>query len=692
VSLAANPLLSSWLEFTDDERVILKIGKVELGQGIVTALAQIAAEELTVDWRRMRPLAAATGDSPDEGMTVGSRSVMDSGAAVRQVCAQVRHALLDEAARRSGLPREELTVADGVACDSGGRPHASYWRDGAKLLAASATEQAAPKPYAEHAVVGRPLARLDLEDKLVGRPRFVQDLGLPGTLFARVVRPPAPGDRLESVDESAAGCDVVRRGSFLAVVAEREEDAVRAAETLRRTSVWRHEERPLPDMKDLPAHLRRQHTDDVPIATPSESRPVHRTHTWEYAKPYVAHASIAPASATARWAGGRLEVWTSSQGVYPLRRQLAAACGIDADAITLRHVENAGCYGHTGADDAAYDAALLARELPGRPVQVGWSRDDEFAWEPYSPAAVVEVSVGVDRDGDIARWRQRTWSGGHNGRAGYAGQPGLLGWWHAEEADVPPAEDYPLAFGGGIGRNGVPGYDIADLEVMASRTLSMPLRTSSLRGLGATANVFAIESAMSELAELAEADPVEYRLRHLKDERGRAVLRAAARIAGWDERDSAGWGVAYARYKNVAGYCAAVAHVEAVSEVKVRHLYLAVDAGQVINPDGLRNQVEGGAIQAASWTLLEQVAFDHENVTSRDWDTYPILRFSDVPAVDIELISRPGEPPLGVGEVAGGPVTAAIANALADAIGVRVRSLPLTPENVTAAIEQAPIR
>jgi nicotinate dehydrogenase subunit B len=226
--------------------------------------------------------------------------------------------------------------------------------------------------------------------------------------------------------------------------------------------------------------------------------------------------------------------------------------------------------------------------------------------------------------------------------------------------------------------------------VQAHRLLTAPLRTSALRGLGATVNVFAIESAMDELAERAGADPLEYRLRHLTDERARAVLRTAAQQAGWSDRpaeDSVGWGLGYARYKDVCGYCAVVARVEAVSEVRVTDLWVAVDAGQVINPDGLANQVEGGAIQAASWTLLEEVTFDARTVTSRDWEGYPILRFGHVPQVHVTLIPRPDEPPLGVGEVTGGPVAAALANALADAIGVRVRRLPLTPERIAAVIE-----
>ncbi len=699
-SLISNSVLSQWVDFVSvdgDDSVILKVGKVELGQGIVTALVQIAAEELDIDWRRVRPQPSNTVISPDEGLTAGSRSVMDSGHAVRYACAQIRGLLLDHVARHHCIARESLMVADGVIGTTSHGTITSYWQlDTPSLLAVPATADVMPKPADQHGLVGQPLERLDLAGKFAGRARFVQDLALPGQVFARMVRPPAPGARLADVDDAPARAvrsvlAVIRRGSFLAVVAGREEEAVRAAERLRAGCTW-HPTSALADSEDVLANLKAQPTEDVQLAVPADDRAaerVARSYSWTYRRPYVAHASIAPGSATALWQDEQLEVWTSSQGVYPLRAALAEAFGLDSTQIIVRHVENAGCYGHNSADDAAYDAAVIAMEIPGRPVQVCWSRDDEFAWEPYSPAALTEVTVGVDDAGDVVQWRQQTWSGGHNSRPGYAGQHGLLGAWHASDDELPPAGDYPLAAGGGVGRNGIPTYDIAVLEVVASRILTMPVRTSSLRGLGATANVFAIESAMDELAELAGVDPLQYRLQHLSDQRACAVLAEAARMADWGNQpaqDSVGWGIAYSRYKNICGYCAVVARVEATSDVKVTQLYVAVDAGQIINPDGLRNQVEGGAIQATSWTLREEVVFDQKRVLTRDWDSYPILRFSDVPRVDVHLISRPQEPPLGVGEVPGGPVTAAIGNALTNAIGVRIRRLPLTAERVTGAL------
>ncbi len=694
-SLRANPLLSSWLEFPADGGVLLQVGKVELGQGILTALAQIAAEELDVDPARIVVAPAATDRGPDEGLTAGSRSVMDSGTAVRAICAEVRACALDAASVRTGIPAGRLTVVDGEVRDDAGRSCGTY----ADLLGGAALDvpvsgTAPVKDPARHTVVGRPLPRVDLPPKLTGAAVFVHDLALPGQLSGRVVRPPTPSARLVAWDDGPVRelpevVEVVRAGDFLGVVATREEEAVRAAELLRAGARWA-------DRGDragwLPGELVGQAAECTEVARRREPAAGDRVVAGlraTYTRPYIAHASIGPGCAVARWDGDRLEVWSASQGIHPLRRALAAALGLDPGGVVVRHVEGSGCYGHNSADDVACDAALLARAVPGRPVQVVWSREDEFTWEPYGPAMAVAIEAGVDERGDLVTWTSDTWGNGHLSRPGTDGRPGLLGARLAAGATADPAADPSLATGGGNARDAVPEYHVADLEVRAHRVLEMPLRTSALRGLGATVNVFAIESAVDELAARTGADPLEYRVRQLADGRARAVLRAVAESSGWAGRqpaESVGWGVGYSRYKGICGYCAVVARVEAVSELRVSDLWVAVDAGQVVNPDGLANQLEGGAIQATSWALLEQVSFDDRTVTSRDWDGYPVLRFPDVPRVHVTLLDRPGEPPLGAGEVTGGPVTAALANALADAVGVRVRELPLTPERITAAI------
>ena len=697
-SLAANPRIGSWVSIRAAGEVEVRSGKVELGQGVLTALAQIAAEELDVDVTRVRMAPATTGTSPDEGYTAGSMSVQASGSALRVACAEARAVYLAAAADRLGVPEDGLSVHDGTVTARDGRS-TSYWElaDDA-LLDRPATGSATPRPVAEHRTVGTSLPRLDLPDKVAGRPRFVHDLALPGQRYGRVVRPPSRGATLTGIDETRTRAlpgvvAVVRDGDFLGVVAEREEVAVRAADRLRADATW--QARPtLPDEHDLPGFLTTAPAETTVLAEsgePPAPGTVARSVEATYHRPYLAHASMGPSSATAVVTGGtRLEVWTHSQGVYVLRRELARALGLAEDAITVRHVEGPGCYGHNGADDVALDAALLAAQVPGRPVQVVWSRADELGWAPFGPAAVVRIAADLDAHGDVLSWQHEIWGNGHATRPGSVGPLALLAAAHrAGGAEIEPAMEPPLAAGGGAGRNSVPGYDLPAYRVVNHRLLTMPLRASALRSLGALVNVFAAESFVDELATAAGRDPVEYRLALLGDPRARAVVEAVAQRSGWatwSPADSVGHGIAYARYKNSSAYCAAVAEVEATHEVRVRRLTLAVDAGLVVNPDGAENQIEGGAVQATSWALKERVRFDRLGVTSVDWESYPILRFSEVPAVDVVLMPGDGNPSLGVGEAAQGPVVGAVANAVFDALAVRVRTLPLTREQIVAAM------
>jgi CO/xanthine dehydrogenase Mo-binding subunit len=679
-SLQANPRLGAWLRFRPTGVVEVRSGKVELGQGVLTALAQIVAEELDVGVTRIRMTPAVTGTSPNEGYTAGSLSVQQSGAALRVASAEARAVLLAAAAERLGTA--VLTVDDGRITAPDGRS-TSYWdlADDA-LLDRPASGDVEPKAVADYRVVGTAVPRLDLPGK-----RFVHDLALDGLCYGRVVRPPSRGARLVDADLTPPPgvLTVVRDGDFLGVVAEREETAVRAADRLRADAKW--DERPtLPDEDDLPAFLTAAPAETTVLA---ESGEPHATHAVEatYHRPYVAHAAMGPSSATALRTAAGLTVWTHSQGIYLLRRELSRALDLPEERITVRHREGAGCYGHNGADDVALDAALLATHVPVRPVRVLWSRQDELAWAPFGPAAVVRVAADVDSSGNVTSWEHEIWGNGHVTRPGTVASVALLAAGHREGGGpIDPALEPPLERGGGAGRNSVPGYDFPAYRVVNHRLLTMPLRTSSLRSLGAFVNVFAVESFLDELAAATGRDPVEYRLAQLADPRGRAVLTTAAECADWSTSDSVGHGVGYARYKNSGAYCAVVAEVEATHEVRVRKLTIAVDAGLVINPDGAANQIEGGAIQATSWALRERVRFDRYTVTSDTWETYPILRFSEVPSVDVHLMPGNGNPALGVGETAQGPTVAAIANAVHDALGVRVRTLPLTPENIVAAM------
>jgi CO/xanthine dehydrogenase Mo-binding subunit len=697
VNLKANPRLSSWLRFDAKGFVELSPGKVEIGQGIVTALAQIAADELDVGLDRIRMVRVATGSSPNEGTTSSSLSVEQSGSAVRHAAAEARAIYLQAAAQRLGVAPDSLNVEDGTIAGPGNL-RTSYWEladDG--LLARDATPGVAAKAPSARRLAGSPAARLDLPDKVFGRPRFIHQLALPGMLHGRVLKPASPGAKLKSLDEGAARAvagvvGVVRDGSFAGVIAETEAAADAGFAVLRKAATW-GPGYGLPDETRLADWLKTAPAETSTVEERKATAPaqVARTIKRQYSRPFIAHASMAPSCALAQWTGSdKVEVWSHCQGVYGLRLDLSLVLGLPQESIRVQHLEGAGCYGHNGADDVAFDAVLLARAADGRPVRVQWSREDELAWSPMGAAMAVAIEADLDAQGEIVDWRGEVWSNGHVSRAGRAPIPTVLAASHlAKPFDRFIAFNPPMANGGGAERNAVPLYDLPALKVTCHRLTTMPIRTSALRTLGAYANVFAIESFMDEIAAERGEDSLAFRLRHMKDRRARAVMEAAAKRAGWSawrKREGAGRGIGFGRYKNFSTYCAVVAEVEGDADIRVRRLVVAVDVGEVINPDGVTNQMEGGAIQATSWTLKEAVRFDRERITSDTWETYPILRFSEVPAVEVELVNRPEEKAIGAGEAAHGPTAAAIGNAIFDALGVRVRDLPITRDRIIAAM------
>lgn len=702
LSLARNPRLDRWVALPADGVIEVRSGKVEIGQGILTALAQIAAEELDVDVARIRMIAADTERSPNEGVTAGSRSTSESGSALRQACAEVRHAFLAAAAARFGVGIDELAVADGTVRRRSGNETATYWElSGFVDLARDARGDAAPKQASELTVVGKRVPRIDLPDKVRGCAVYVHDLELPGMLFGRVLRPPSYGAALESFDPTAVEAmpgvvTVVRDGRFIGVVAEREEQAVAAVTALAKCAMWT-ETADLPDVDAIPEYLRSLPAKPmVLIEKGAGGRSGGRRVDATYSRPFIAHASLGPSCAVARWIEGRIEVWSHSQSIHPTRKDIALTLGLPAEAITIRHVEGPGCYGHNGADDAALDAVLLARAVSGRPVKLQLAHEDELAWEPFGPAMAIGMQGTVDADGRIVDWRHELWSNPHIARPGLQESPSLLAAWHIDPPfPQPPGID---ALPGGrpaSQRNALPIYDFANQRVVHHVLDRLPIRTGTLRAIGAFLNTFAIECFMDELAHSAGLDPAELRMRHLTDERGKAVIRAAAERAGLaasggksgPRRSSRGMGLAFARYSNEAAYAAVVAEVEVAEQIKVIRVVAAVDGGRAVNPDGIANQVEGGVVQAVSFALKEQVKFDRSRILTRTWEDYPILRFSEAPPVETIIIDRPAEPSLGMGEAVLGPTAAAIANAVYDAIGVRVRDLPMTRDRVMAAIE-----
>ncbi len=694
-NLNTNRRLDRWLRINRDGTVTAFPGKVEIGQGILTALAQIVAEELDVALERVRLAPTDTGYSPDEGMTSGSQSITDGGAALRYAAAEARFLLLQRAAGALGVSLEQLTVADGVIqARSGGRM--SYWDlAGDDVLAREATGDIQPKPASAHTIIGASAPRRDIPAKVSGAAVYVHDLDLPGMLHGRIARPPAYPARLTSLDEAEVRAlpgvvALARDGSFIGVVAEREEQAIRALNRVKRIARW-DEPATLPETAD-PRFLLAEATEDEVISEKQDAAVARSSKTLEaeYTRPYIAHASIGPSCAVARLEGDRYTVWTHSQGIYPLRRDLAQVLGVEQERVAVRHMDGAGCYGHNGADDAALDAALLARATPGRPVRVQWMREDEFCWEPYGPAMVIRLKASLDKDGGISDWNEDIWSNSHSTRPSGLGGVNLLAAWHLEKPFSPAPPRNPPLPGGGSHRNAIPLYDFPNQRVTNRLIKRMPLRVSALRALGATANIFAIESFMDELAEAAGADPVEFRLRHLKDARARAVIETVAARAGWrkgEKGDGArGRGIGFARYKNGAIYMAVIVEVEMGRDIAVRRAWAALDAGLVINPDGIINQTEGGIIQAVSWALKEAVRYDRSRILTTNWEEYPILTFEEFPQVEVTIINRPDQPPLGAGEGTQGPTAAAIANAIHNAIGVRLRDMPFTRERVMAAL------
>jgi nicotinate dehydrogenase subunit B len=515
-------------------------------------------------------------------------------------------------------------------------------------------------------------------------------------LHARALLPPAYDAQLCSVDTAAAeqmpGVDmVVRDGRLVVVIAVREEQAVAAVRRLARTARWESAPQAAPRGEGDGRPPVRQ----VVAAEPGVTEGLegaHRLVRASYAKPAEAHASIAPSCAVAlvepEETTTRTTVWSHTQGVFPLRRELAAYLQTDVDLLTVRHVDGPGCYGHNGADDAAGFATVAARAVPGRPVRFQFSVHDEFGWEPYGPPMRADLAASLDAGGRITAWRHRIRTGAHTSRPHGSGDRLMVAWLRAGGTPRPWA-------GGGEGgvRSADPLYDIGVREVVGEYVRG-PLRTSALRSLGAYFNTFAIESFVDELAEAAGEDPVRFRLARLHDPRARAVLEIAAERAGWVPRvgpSGRGQGVAVTRYKNSKAYLAVVvsAAVDAASgAVTVRKVTAACDAGVVVNPDGLANQIEGGILQGLSRALHEEVRYGPEGVESLDWTTYPVLRFGDVPQLDVVLVDRPGLPPLGAGEVSTPVMPAAVANAVDDAVGIRMRSLPLTPERLRARLDE----
>ena len=681
--------VDDWIAIDRDGSVRVNSGKVELGTGVRTSLAQIACEELDVAFESVRMEMGRTGETPDEGYTAGSKTIRFGGFSIRHAAAEARQAILELASERLGVVVRELGTRDGsVFVTADPRRRLSYAElVGGRKFDRRIGGRAATKSPSDYRLVGTDVPRTELPGKFMGAGSYIHDLRLPGMVHARVVRPPSAGAELVSLDEESAGtARVVRLGSFVAVVAEREETAIEAARALQ--VEWR-ETRTLPRPEEIHDELKKITSTEEEIVTQGDASQAfaRESGTVEatYLQPYQAHASIGPSCAVARMEDGVMTVWCATQGVYPLRGAIADLLGMAPESVKLVHVEGAGCYGHNGADDVAADAALIAHET-GETVRVQWSREDEFAWEPYGPAMVMELRGAVGEDGRVAAWKNETWTPSHVTRGRTAG--GLVAGQLTGDHQ-PPAKK--LFIGGN--RNAPTNYDFPNQRVVMHWLDHGHLRTSALRSLGAFANTFANESFVDELAHTAGADPVEFRLHHLADARARDVLSAAAQAADWGAAlpDGEGRGVAFARYENEEAYVATVAHVRvdpSSGAIRALKITVAHDCGLIINPNGLKNQIEGNVVQSLSRALYEQVSWQGSRVTSLDWSSYRIIKFSEVPAVEIVLINRPEEPAMGAGEPATITTAPAVANAVFAACGARLRRVPFLPAQVKGLLEK----
>jgi nicotinate dehydrogenase subunit B len=624
---------------------------------------------------------------PTKQYTFGSQSVEQSGSAIRSASAEARGLLLAAAAWRFGTRTDDLQIKLGVSAPDGKR--ATFWEVASaapNLLSGDVTAAAAPKKPSDYSIVGKSIHRIDLPGKLTGAPSYVQDMRLPGMVFARVIRPPRYGAKLVSLDEAAVRSlpgvvAVVRDGNFLAVAAKREEQAIAARNALASAARCSDDAVPLPDMANLRGELQKLRAETIVVGAAGQSEPVSdqvKRVTGEYTRSYLSHASIGPYCAVAWLKDGRMTMWSHTQGVFPLRGDLAKVLGMPQ--VDVVHMPGAGCYGHNGADDVALDAALVARAVAGAPVKLQWMRDDEFAWAPFGPGMAMRVEAALASDGKIVDWSYDVWSNSHAMRPGQPGGVNLLAAWDLSAPFVKsPPPHIPQPFGDGD-RNAVPFYELPRKEIRNHLLLDATVRNGSFRTLGAHGNIFAIESFMDELADAAGIDPLAFRLLHLRDPRARSVLQVVADKAGWGTRSGL---LPIQKHRNVCGRRGG--HGSRPRDRR-RQSPAGCHGGRCsVNPDGARNQLEGGIVQAISLTLKEQVTFDSIEITSRDWSGYSILAFPEVPSIDLVLMQR-SDPSLGAGEGSLPPTSAALANAFAHATGRRIRELPMTPERVKASL------
>ncbi len=683
--------VDGFIAINADGSVTIFSGLVDLGQGLRIAIPQMAAEELAVDLARVTLIEGDTGLCPNQGATAGSRGTAVGGVQIRRAAATARAALIGLAAEKLGRPVADLEALNGEVRVKGGGAAVRYGElVGGRKLSLKVDAKAPLKDPATYSIVGKPLPRPDIPGKVTGRHVFMHDFKVDGMLHARVIRPPAVGAKLLEVDEASIkpipGGRVVRINDFLAVVASDEWDAISAAQLLK--ARW-SESAVLVGSAKVRDWMRAGpfEADETLVqkgepaqALAAASKRIAAEFYW----PLQSHASMGPSCAIADVKEGKATIWSASQATHRFQETIATVLGLPKASVRVVYLDGSGCYGMNGHDDAAADAALVSKAV-GRPVRVQWTREDEHGWDPKGPPQLLALEGGLTADGTIAAWRTQMWL--PKATASLPNMPLLA----PEAAGIAQT---PGITTGLISQNGNPPYSVANQDVRVHWLKDSPLRPSNLRAPGKIANAFAVESFTDELAAAARRDAVEFRLAGLTDPRGIEVVKRAAALIGWRSRPSPGpggpgRGFAYVHYKNNETYVAMAMEAEvdrASGAIRVRRVACAHDCGLVVNPDALRMQIEGSILQTLSRALYEEVAFDRSRVTNVDWTSYRILGFPEVPSIAIDLVVRPQEPPLGGGEAASTPVAAALANAVYDACGARLRTVPFTPERVREAM------
>ena len=694
--------LDSWLTIGKDGKVTCYSGKVDLGTGTRTALAQMVAEELDVAFDNVEMVMGDTATTPDQWITGANLTIAMGGVELRKAAASARNALVARGAQKLGATTENVVTENGKVMVKGDAArfvaYADLLGDGFKM---KVDPKVVTKDPSLFKIVGKSIPRVDIPAKVTGEFSYVHDFRLPGMLHARVIRPEAFGARVEAVDDGDARkingfVQVVRKDNFLAVVASNEWAAIKAARALKVT--W-SAGTGLPDSSQVMSDWRKgrpgksevsQRAGDVAPALDTSTKRVKASYDFAI----QTHASIGPSCAVAEYKDGKLTLWSASQATHSMQSEVAAITGVAKENIRLLYVDGSGCYGRNGHEDATADAALIS-VLIGKPVRVQWTREDETARSPKSPPTVIDLEAGIDEKGNVAAWASDFYIGlNHIVPFKQLDFPLLAG------TDV--GLQRPGNFIGFVWMNATQPYAFPNTLVKTHHLKEIPFRSSHLRSPGRVENNFANESFADELAAQVEMDAAEFRLKHLADPRAIAVIKAAMQRANWQSRPgpnpnandgkiATGRGIAYVRYNDKITYVAAVAEVEVnrqTGDIRVTRICMGHDCGQMINPNGVANQVEGGVIQTVSRVLMEEVKYDRVKVTSVDWASYPIIRFPDVPRVEVDLIDQPKEAPWGCGEPAVVPIPAAIGNAVFDAIGVRLRSVPFTPEKVKLAMAE----